>query len=112
MISTFIVSDRISQLETALQTETKCQAGTASFSRKECANSQCSETITINFNPHFSKAPVLMYGFSQLDVQEDRNLRIWAFAEHVAADAATLQVRTWADSIIHWSRVRWMACPQ
>ena len=112
MISFSIISDRISQLEAASQSETKCQDGTASFHHEECAKSQCSETITINFNPHFIKAPILMYGLSFLDVYEDHNLRVEVSLVQIATNAATLKVRTWDDTVIERSQVRWMACPQ
>ena len=88
------------------------QVGSVPLHHEECAKSQCSETIGINFNPHFAKTPLLMYGFSLLDIQEDRNLRIELSVVQVATDAATLKVRTWADTIVNWSTVRWMACPQ
>ena len=88
------------------------QVGSTTFHHEECAKSQCSETIRINFDPHFAKTPLLMYGFSLLDIQEDRNLRIELSVVQVATDAATLKVRTWADTIVNWSTVRWMACPQ
>ena len=88
------------------------QAGTATFPHEECAKGHCSENVVINFNPHFTKTPILMYGFSELDVQEDRNMRVAVSTVQVATNAATLKVATWADTIIHGSWVRWMACPQ
>ena len=88
------------------------QVGTAGFHTEDCAKSQCSEIVTINFNPHFAKVPILTYGFSYLDVYEDRNLRIKVDTVQAATNAATLQVATWADTIVQRSLVRWMACPQ
>ena len=88
------------------------QTGIAYFHHEECAQSKCSETVTVHFNPPFTKIPALSHGFSKLDVAENHNLRIHAANVQVSTDAATMKVSTWADTIIHSSELRWMACPQ
>ena len=84
----------------------------AQFHHEECAKSHCSETVTVTFNPPFTKIPVLTHGFSQLDIQDGPNLRVRAENVQVAATGATMKVSTWSDTIVHSSALRWMACPQ
>ena len=88
------------------------QSGNAIFNQLECASGQCSETLTMYFNPPFSKAPHLTHGFALLDVAEDSNLRIEASVVQVATNTVTLKVRTWNNSIVHASYLTWMASPQ
>ncbi|MCJ1241707.1 hypothetical protein MMC14_009713 [Varicellaria rhodocarpa] len=63
----------------------------------------------IPFSSPFTKPPYVVVWLTGLDMESGKNLRIKAEAYDITDKEFTLEVGTWADSILFGGRVEWMA---
>ncbi|KAI6747861.1 hypothetical protein HG531_008403 [Fusarium graminearum] len=56
---------------------------------------------TVNFSKDFDKPPSMAGGFNWLDVGNNANIRVSAYADDIKQGSATLHVDSWADTTIY-----------
>ena len=82
----------------------------------DCWNKKCptlkdkDQSFTIKFKTHFSSPPKVIVGLNALDVNHKYNTRVSATANEVTAKQFRLNIKTWADTVLHWASAHWIAC--
>eukprot|EP00058_Branchiostoma_floridae_P027366 XP_002612857.1 hypothetical protein BRAFLDRAFT_67193 [Branchiostoma floridae] len=66
--------------------------------------------LTATFSRAFTTTPVVTVGFTELDNELDRNLRVSASVTSVYATHVIVQIGTWGNTRLDSARIRWMAC--
>ncbi|KAK7445801.1 hypothetical protein BaRGS_00040316, partial [Batillaria attramentaria] len=70
------------------------------------------DTHHVTFSEPFSTVPVVTLGFTSLDADNDYNLRVHTYLEHLTTTGFDLSVKEWHNSYNYAVNVMWMACPE
>ncbi|KAF4452084.1 metalloprotease protein [Fusarium austroafricanum] len=65
----------------------------------------------INFDRPFSSPPKVVIWLSQLDMDKNKNWRVDATATNITPTGFTLNLNTWADTILYAASANWVAYP-
>ena len=68
------------------------------------------QSFTIKFKTDFTGPPKVIVGLDALDVNHHFNTRVTATANEVTAKQFRLNIKAWADTILYWANVHWIAC--
>lgn len=63
----------------------------------------------VDFDKPFSSPPVVLMGFSGLDIAHEANVRISAKVKKVDRDGFDYALVTWCNTRVWWTRVNWIA---
>ena len=63
----------------------------------------------MKFREAFKSAPIVHIGLSMWDIDNDSNARADVTVEHITEKSFDVVFRTWGDTRVARSRVRWMA---
>ena len=111
-----LLKKKLKNLEEQLSKKEKIQSGEylAKFSwdskhYMHSSKGPRSFKIHINFNEKYEKIPHVMVSLKGLDINGDRNIRIYVFSENVSVYGFDLVIGTWNDSLIYEVNVSWIS---
>jgi len=75
-------------------------------------NPSAPSAVRINFNRPFVTPPKIAVFFSLVDLDKNHNWRLKTYPTSIDANGFTLNIETWADTILYSARVAWVAYPE
>mgnify|MGYP003571990374 CR=1 FL=1 len=71
-----------------------------------------SQDFSYTYSPAFTEKPAVVWGFEYMDLWNQRQIRLAAFATEYTRFKLGIRIHTWEDSSLHMASLRWMACPK
>lgn len=97
------------KIASAVENREKCQSGFVDV--HPFPGTLSSDTRVVHFNPPFRNTPTIVVGTTHIDAAVSSNIRFNVYVKESSRTGFTVAMDTWADTVLYWLGVRWMACP-
>ena len=85
---------------------------TGEYIRNLYADPNSPASVRINFERPFVTPPKVVVFFNEFDLDRNRNWRLKTYTANIDVNGFTLNIETWADTILYSAQVCWIAYPE